>query len=440
MLAETTVRTGGATHPSLRILGAIEARLARADRMILAGLEEGVWPNAAPVDPFLSRPMRAALPLPAPERRLGQTAQDFVQAACADEAILVHCERRGGQPAVRSRWLWRLEMLTRGADAPDTPVKLSAPEGVADWTEALDAPPPGPARLAPRPAPTPPVERRPRSLYVTGVERWVRDPYSLYARRILNLEPMERPGASAEALARGNAVHKAIERLTEDWPDLLPDDLDAVIERLLLEELGAHGFEDAAMAREAPLARNAARWLAGFETERRARGVDLLIEQQGALEFDAPGGPFTVKAYADRIEVGALSAAVMDFKTGQIPTAKQIKAGFAPQLTLTGSILAAGGFKETNGPVPPEELTYVRVVGRKKAGEVAVRAAGPEAQALSDAALQGLMARVAEFDRPETPYLSWAAPHLMGSYSPYNLLARVWEWHVIGGGEEGEAE
>ncbi|WP_292060519.1 PD-(D/E)XK nuclease family protein, partial [Brevundimonas sp. UBA5936] len=125
------------------------------------------------------------------------------------------------------------------------------------------------------PAPTPPVERRPRSLYVTGVERWVRDPYALYARRILNLEPMERPGASAEALARGNAVHKAIERLTEDWPDLLPDDLDAVIERLLLEELGAHGFEDAAMAREAPLARNAARWLAGFETNRRARGVQL---------------------------------------------------------------------------------------------------------------------------------------------------------------------
>ncbi|MBN9478895.1 MAG: PD-(D/E)XK nuclease family protein, partial [Bordetella sp.] len=335
---------------------------------------------------------------------------------------------------------WRLEMLTRGADAPDTPVRLTAPEGVADWTEALDAPPPGPARLAPRPAPAPPVERRPRSLYVTGVERWVRDPYALYARRILNLEPMERPGASAEALARGNAVHKAIERLTEDWPELLPDDLDAVIERLLLEELGAHGFEDAAMAREAPLARNAARWLAGFETERRARGVQLLIEQQGALTFDAPGGPFTVKAYADRIEVGALSAAVMDFKTGQVPTAKQIKAGFAPQLTLTGAILAAGGFKETNGPVPPEELTYVRIVGRKKAGEVAVRAAGPEAQALSDAALEGLVARVARFDDEATPYLSWAAPHLMGSYSPYNLLARVWEWHVIGGGEEGEAE
>ena len=44
-------------------------------------------------------------------------------------------------------------------------------------------------------------------------------------------------------------------------------------------------------------------------------------------------------------------------------------------LTLTAAILADGGFKDTNGPVTPDELTYVRVVGRKKAGEVAVRAA-----------------------------------------------------------------
>ena len=440
LLAEPTVRTGGATHPRLRILGAIEARLTRADRMILAGLEEGVWPNAAPVDPFLSRPMRTALKLPTPERRLGQTAQDFVQAACAPEVVLVHCERRGGQPAVRSRWLWRLEMLTRGAHSEQTPVALSAPQGVADWTRALDAPPPGPARFAPRPAPRPPVERRPRSLYVTKVERWVRDPYALYADRILNLEPMERPGASAEALARGNAVHKAIERMTQNWPDALPDDVAPQIERLLVEELTAHGFEDAAMAREAPLARNAARWLAAFEAHRRARGVNLLIEQQGAMTVSGPAGPFTLKAYADRIEVGATGAAVMDFKTGAAPSAKQIKAGFAPQLTLTAAILADGGFEATNGPVPPDELTYVRVVGRKKAGEVAVRAAGAEAQALANAALEGLRKRIARFDDPMTPYVSWAAPQFMGNFGGnYDHLARVWEWHVVGG-EEGNGE
>jgi ATP-dependent helicase/nuclease subunit B len=439
LVKENVVRTGGATHPSLRILGAIEARLVRADRMILAGLEEGVWPQAAPTDPFLSRPMRKALGLPPPERRLGQTAQDFVQAACADEVILVHSERRGGQPAVRSRWLWRLEMLTRGADAAETPVSIARPTTVLDWARALDAPPPGPPRFAKRPEPRPPVHRRPRSLYVTRIERWVRDPYAIYALWVLGLEAMERPGASAEALARGNAVHAAIERLTLDWPDVLPDDCEAILHDHLLRELGARGFEDAAMAREAPLARNCARWLTDFERRRRARGIDILVEQQGTLTFDAPAGPFTVKAFADRIELASDGAAVMDFKTGAAPSAKQVKSGFAPQLTLTAAILADGGFERTNGPVTPDELTYVRVVGRKTAGEVITRASGAEAADLAQAALDGLKRRIARFDDENTPYVSWAAPQFMGNQGGnYDHLARVWEWSVIGDGDDGE--
>ena len=439
LVKENVVRTGGATHPSLRILGAIEARLVRADRMILAGLEEGVWPQAAPTDPFLSRPMRKALGLPPPERRLGQTAQDFVQAACADEVILIHSDRRGGQPAVRSRWLWRLEMLTRGADAAETPVAIARPAAVIDWARALDAPPPGPPRFAKRPEPRPPVHRRPRSLYVTRIERWVRDPYAIYALWVLGLEAMERPGASAEALARGNAVHAAVERLTLDWPDVLPDDAEALLHGHLLRELGARGFEDAAMAREGPLARNAARWLTDFERRRRARGIDILVEQQGTMTFDAPAGPFTVKAFADRIELASDGAAVMDFKTGAAPSAKQVNSGFAPQLTLTAAILADGGFARTNGPVTPDELTYVRVVGRKTAGEVITRASGAEAADLAQAALDGLKRRIARFDDENTPYVSWAAPQFMGNQGGnYDHLARVWEWSVIGDGDDGE--
>src|SRR5690606_2374496 len=118
-------------------------------------------------------------------------------AACADEAILIHTERRGGQPAVKSRWLWRLEMLTRGADTSDTPVVLQKPAPLVAVARSLDTPPPGPPRYARRPAPTPPVARRPREMPVTGVERWVRDPYAVYAQRILGLRVMDRPGASA---------------------------------------------------------------------------------------------------------------------------------------------------------------------------------------------------------------------------------------------------
>lgn len=438
LLTEQTVRTGGANQPRLRILGAIEARLVRADRMILAGLEEGVWPNAAPTDPFLSRPMRQSLGLPPPERRLGQTAQDFVQAACADDAILVHSERRGGQPAVKSRWLWRLEMLTRGANTKDTPVSLRQPSVPLEQARALDAPARATPDYARRPAPRPPVERRPRQLPVTGVERWVRDPYAVYARYVLNLRQLDRPGQSAEAIARGQAVHKAVERLILSWPDVLPDDCEGEISRLLHEELTHHGFEDAAMAREAPLARNAARWLAGFEMRRRARGIDIRVEETLSLTFEAPAGPFTLTAKADRIELSSTGAAVLDFKTGQIPSAKQLKTGFSPQLTLTGAILAEAGSK-SSGPVEPEELTYVRVVGRKVPGEAKTLAEGAEAVHLSEAALAGLKARVARFDSERTPYLSWVAPQFMGNFGGnYDHLARVWEWHVVGG-EEGEA-
>lgn len=435
LLTEETVRTGGANQPRLRILGAIEARLVRADRMILAGLEEGVWPNAAPTDPFLSRPMREKLGLPPPERRLGQTAQDFVQAACADEAILVHSERRGGQPAVKSRWLWRLEMLTRGADAETTPVELARPSIQLEQARALDAPPRAAPDYAKRPAPKPPVARRPRTLPVTGVERWVRDPYAVYARYVLNLRQLDRPGQSAEAIARGKAVHKAVERLTLSYPDILPDDCEDEIAVLLHEELTHHGFEDAAMARETPLARNCARWLAGFELRRRARGIEIRVEEQVTMTFAAPAGPFTLTAKADRIELSSTGASVLDFKTGAIPSGKQVKSGFAPQLTLTGAILAEAGLADV-GPIEPEELTYVRVVGRKVPGEQAVRAAGVEAAELSQAALAGLKARVARFDQPTTPYLSWVAPQFMGNFGGnYDHLARVWEWHVVGGDE-----
>jgi ATP-dependent helicase/nuclease subunit B len=440
LLADAVVRTGGATHPSLRILGAIEARLVRADRMILAGLEEGVWPQGAPVDPFLSRPMRKTLGLPPPERRIGQSAQDFVQAACADEAVLVHCERRGGQPAVRSRWLWRLAMLTRGAHADDTPVALASAEHVAQWTRALDAPARDTPDYARRPRPTPPVDRRPRKLPVTSIERWVRDPYAVYAHRILGLKVLDRPGASAEALARGNAVHAAIERITHTWAGPLPDDCAGEIERFLTEALHEAGFEDAAMARERPLARNSARWLVNFEQVRRARGAELLVEKRGALTFDAPGGTFTVTAKADRIEVDAHGAAVMDFKTGRPPTQKQVLQGFAPQLTLTGAILAGGGFPVT--AVEPTELLYVRITGRKDPGKVEdVSRTGSQntldAAALAERELSRLKDGVAAFDDEATPYTSWVAPQFMGNFGGnYDHLARVWEWHVVGGEDE----
>jgi ATP-dependent helicase/nuclease subunit B len=171
---------------------------------------------------------------------------------------------------------------------------------------------------------------------------------------------------------------------------------------------------------------------------RRAKGIEIRVEEEVALTFAAPFAPFTVTAKADRIELSATGAAILDFKTGAIPSAKQVRAGFAPQLTLTGAILAETGLRD-GGPVAPEELAYVRVIGRKVAGKVDIPAEGAEAVAVSEAALAGLKTRVARFDDPATPYLSWVAPQFAGNFGGnYDRLARVWEWSVIGGEETPE--
>jgi ATP-dependent helicase/nuclease subunit B len=319
-------------------------------------------------------------------------------------------------------------------------VKLPERPELLAWARSLDAPlrPPPPAlKPAERPAPRPPVGVRPRRMPVTRVETWVRDPYAVYAREVLKLRPLDRPDAPAEAAARGTAVHAAFERLAKDHPEILPPGAEALFETWLIEALEREGLPEAAMARERALAARLGRWAVQFEAERRAPGLRLVIEQEGLHVFGSPGGDFTVTAKADRIEVRGHLADILDFKTGMAPSKRQMESGLSPQLTLTAAILHAGGF--AHGPSAPRQLVYVRATGRKLAGEALVRANEAESLELAIKALDGLKKRVERFDDPDTPYPSWTAPQFLSHRAgDYDHLARLYEWHVMGGeGEEG---
>ncbi|MDB5422805.1 MAG: hypothetical protein JWQ29_221 [Phenylobacterium sp.] len=426
-----TVRSGGATHSRLRILGAIEARLVRADRLVVAGLEEGVWPRGAPLDPFLSRPMRKDLGLPPPERRVGLAAHDFAQAACAPEVILLHTERREGQPSVKSRWLWRLETLARGAG-----VTLPGKPEALDWARGLDAPDRyEPAR---RPAPVPPAADRPTALFVTRVESLTRDPYSVWARDILKLRALDRPDEPVEARGRGTAIHAAFERFALAHPTDLPPDAAAVFEGFYLEELEKAGMPREALAREAALAKEAAIWVADLEARRRADGRAIHVEKTGKLEVGIAGRIFTLSAKADRIEEDPQGYGhILDYKTGRAPSQKVVDAGFSPQLTLTAAILAHGDFEDMPR-LRPGELTYLEITGRKPAGREEVRAtAGDESHEAAELALAGLRRLVARFWDPTQPFVSRTAPQFVHQYaSDYDHLARVFEWSTSGEEEE----
>ena len=347
--------------------------------------------------------------------------------------VLLHSERRGGAPAVASRWLWRLETLARGAG-----VEIASRPELLDWTRDLDAP--GQSAPAPRPRPTPPVSARPREMSVTGVERWVRDPYGLYARSILGLRPLERPGEPVEARARGTAIHAAFEIFAKEHPEALPEAAHTVFATYLMQALNDAGMPRARLAREKALATNVAPWVIDFETRRRD-GARLLVEQQGRLTFQTEAGEFVLTAKADRIELRAESADVLDFKTGNPPSKKQVEGGLAPQLTLTAAILRRGGFAGA-GRTEANDLVYVRVSGGRTPGLEIVRGGGAESPDLAERALEGLRRLISLYEDPTQPYLSWAAPQFINQFpGDYDHLARLWEWHVIGEGEsEGGGE
>jgi ATP-dependent helicase/nuclease subunit B len=217
-----------------------------------------------------------------------------------------------------------------------------------------------------------------------------------------------------------------------------------VFERLYLQALIDEGMPAEGLAREAALAAEAATWVVDLETRRRADGREIHVEKTGAITLPIAGRPFTLSAKADRIEIGPDGLGhVLDFKTGAAPTARMVRTGFSPQLTLTAAILAGGGFEDI-GPAAPGELVYLSVTGRKPPGREEVRAA-PDGDGktvlvsaeAADEALQGLATLIERFRDPARGYASRTAPQFVKLYaSDYDHLARVFEWSTSG--EEAE--
>jgi ATP-dependent helicase/nuclease subunit B len=432
LLAGRVVRPRFGRHPRLSIWGPLEARLQQADVLVLGGLNEGTWPAETDPGPWLSRPMRLDFGLPSAERRIGLAAHDFAQAFCAPRVYLTRATRVEGAPTVPSRWLLRLDALLQAMGLSGR-LGAEAPEWLA-WAAALDRPehdePAGP------PAPRPPLQARPRKLSVTQVETWMRDPYGLYAHKILRLKRLDPIDSDPGAAELGTLVHAALERFVTAHPDRLPEDPEAA-----LIEVGRAVFAEFAAPPGVwafwwPRFLRIARWFAKAERDRRAGVARSFSEITGSLDLVCPGGPFKLTAKADRIDLDAAGAlTILDYKTGTVPAKKEVDLGIAPQLPLEAAIAAGGGFEGLPaGPVA--WLEYWRLTGGEPAGEDKPLKGDPEA--LAGDALDGLRRLIAAFDDPETPYHALPRPEFARRYNDYAHLARVKEWAAGASSEEAE--
>lgn len=436
LLSGAVVRPRFGKHPRLFIWGLLEARLQQADLLVLGGLNEGSWPPDAADDPWLSRPMRTSFGLTPLERRIGQTAHDFAQAAASPEVVLVRAAKAGGTPTVPSRWLLRLDaMLER-----DPRWKAVTSTTHRHWQEELDRP--AVEIKSKPPAPRPPVEARPRQLSATQVETWIRDPYAVYARHVLKLRVLDPLDADPGARERGTMIHKALEEFARRFPE---PGSDAASQLTAIGEEIFAGLLDRPAVRAFwwPRFRRIAEWFAANELEWRAAGRRIAaVEVTGAMTLPATHAPFILKATADRIDRlpdGRL--AILDYKTGMPPSDKQVLRGLNPQLPLEAMIALAGGFPGVS-PADVGELIYLRLRGGDPAGEIkSVEAKDDDKNAVNVMELikqtkAALLARINKFDDAATPYLSRPRVDWMKYAGDYDHLARLQEWSASGEASE----
>ncbi len=426
-MAAAVVRPRFGSHPRLTILGPLEARLQHSDIVILSGLNEGTWPAEIDPGPWLSRPMRADFGLPAAERRLGLAAHDFSQAAAAPQVFLTRASRVEGTPTVPSRWLLRLDALLRSLGLEGCSSRGS--DLWRSWAASLDRS----ARAEPprAPSPRPPVSARPRRLSVTEVETWMRDPYALYARKILRLKALEPIDSDPGAAERGILIHRALERFVVAYPGDLPDDPEAALLEIGAEVFAPLRATPAVWAFWWPRFKRIAHWVARIEGAHRRQLVRAWSEVSGTLTIEAEVAPFRLTAKADRIDQQADGTLVLiDYKTGSLPSSGDVGRGAAPQLPLEAVIAATGGFAGVPS-APTARLHYWRLTGGEPAGEVRPLR---DPEGLAERAYEGLCHLIELFDDAATAYQSLPRRDWAPAYNDYLHLARAKEWDLGGGG------
>ncbi|MET0371277.1 MAG: double-strand break repair protein AddB [Sphingobium sp.] len=420
LLGAQAVRPPQGGHPRIALLGLIEARLVQADLMVLGGLNEGTWPGQPAPDPWLAPRIRRELGLPGLETRIGLAAHDFAGALGGPRVLITRPRRGSGGPAVASRFWLRLKAMA-GAQWKTADRYLA-------MARAIDRP--DTYRHAPVPAPRPPLEARPRLIQVTDVDRLKADPYAFYARRILRLARLDPVDAHPGPAWRGTKVHEILQR----WVDAGSHDLADLENRARALFAGAD-IHPLLRALWQPRLLEAIRWI-GVEVAADRAGGRIILGAE--MEGRANIAGVSLGGTADRIDrLADGRLAIVDYKTGKPPSARQVAAGYSLQLGLLGLIAEAeeGGFAGVgNGGLAGgfEYWSLARKGEQFGYRESPVAPDGKGGRIITDDFTNFALA---EFEDLVGTYLNGNAPFRaqvnpeLASYGDYDQLMRLEEWY-----------
>lgn len=350
------------------ILTPIESRLLDFDYVIFADFVEGSQPEKPEIDPWFNHNICDTLGLTPSKYRLGQAAQDCYFLAHAKQVLITRSLRAGGSPTTSSRWLIRLEtILAKIGKLNQAKPKLHY---LNHWAKLLFNPTHiEKTELAA--SASPPLELRPKVFSVTSIERLMRDPYGYYASKILRLKPLDKIDKDPDQSDFGSFVHEVIDNFNKQYYKLKPEEYLSTLNVMAKEMLGHITNRPVIQQIWLPRFNEIAKWLIKFEEARRSIvGNKIHSEIKGEYSFNTLLGEFTITAKADRIEVCDNQVSIMDFKTGQSPTGKDILSGHSPQLTLEALIALKGKFDGVEKNLITKEMLYLILASGDRLGDV----------------------------------------------------------------------
>lgn len=429
LIQAQNVRVRYGMHPRVKILGPIEARMTQFDVTIVGEANEGFWPQQPPSDMWMSRQMRADFGLPDAERAVGVTAADFAHLLNAPEVYITRSQRMDGTPTAKSRWMLRLETILTallGSKKQIYSLYDMYYSALAKYDERAQ----NTVNIAP-PAPRPAIDKRPLELSATNINAFLRDPYTIFAKYILQLYPLEDIDRNFDRRDYGTLVHKAVELFNKKYGAHYP--INAKEELL---KLGEELFSKASIPTEVrvfwwPQFEQTVDWLLNKEQEYRIDIVEVYNEEKGKMHISlSDGHKFTITGTADRIDVtenGDIN--ILDYKTGSsgFPASLQLfKLGYEPQLPVEALIAMNDGYEKIKAPVKINSLRCWRL------GKEVCELSEDDSKIAIGITEQNLRQRLHEFyeQTPPAPYVYKPDPASAPKYSDYEHLSRYAEWAI----------
>ncbi|MDP4709097.1 MAG: PD-(D/E)XK nuclease family protein [Rickettsiaceae bacterium] len=332
-------------NSNITICRAHESTLINYDLIIISDLNEGVYPMSVMNSPWLNTQMQKELKLDSSLANLGSTLYDFYLNMNNKNILLTRAKKQASKQLLPSPFILHLRHILE----EKLNTYLAKPL----------------AKLAPPLAENFYAQSKifPSKISATDIEMLIRSPYNFYAKKLLALKKAEEIDEKPNLAEFGNFFHLVVEQYTKNYSHHTPDKESVFLEiaNCLLE---THDIPNYSKKSWLTKITAIAPEFIQFDNDKRKSSINVYSEIKGELTLDIAGQKVTLIAVADRIDIDQNNTVkIIDYKTGVVPSKKDVLSGLSPQLLIEAIILSEGGFTIT----PPKifSLIYVKINSSK---------------------------------------------------------------------------